>query len=301
MQTNAPFLSSQARMGLVFGVGVLRTALDPSSLGGSGLLSLLAGCLLVLGYLHWCDRSGPGGVSPERLSQTGPTPLDRQAVPTLLTIAIGLIMFLGPFFGMIVGFFYFKAAFDPKRRKDGQAIVLKDLLPLLFAAGNDRTQATKILAAFEARVGNAATAATPSEPAPQAKAAPKPKAKAAPSATERLVPPATWGTVEPKAHTRTDWFNEPPAEPAMTRTEPTPGLAAGEVAPFHVASASALGDWSLGTSSTIVTSSVQAVSYDQSPYTPLSAHDDHRSDRAPSGFDEALALLQARPEDKRRD
>lgn len=300
MQTNAPFLSSQARMGLVLGVGGLRTALDPSSLGGSGLLSLLAGCGLVLGYMHWCDRSVPGGLSPERLSQTGPMPLDRQAVPTLLTIAIGLIMFLGPFFGLIAGFFFFKAAFDPKRRKDGQAPVLKDLLPLLFAAGNDRTQAAKILAAFEARVGNAATAAAPSEPA---KAAPKtaPKPKAAPSATERLVPPAPWGTMEPQAHPRAGWFNEPAAEPAMTHTSPTGGLAAGEVAPFHVASASALGDWSLSTSSTIATSSVQAVSYDQSPYTPLSDHDDHRADRAPSGFDEALALLQARPEDKRRD
>jgi hypothetical protein len=282
---------------------VLRTALNPDTLRGSGLLSLLAGCLLVLGYLHWCDRSGQGGLSPERASQPGPTPLDQQAVPTLLTIAIGFLMFLGPFFGLVVGFFYFKAALDPKRRKDGQAIVLKDLLPLLFRAGNDREQAAKLLAAFEARAGNAASAAAPSAPTPATTPAPKPKSKpkAAPSATERLVPPATWGTVEPTAPTRTDWFSEPAAEPAVTRTEPSVGLAAGEVAPFHVASASALGDWSLGTSSTITTSSVQTVSYDQSPYSPLASHDDPGADRAPSGFDEALALLQARPEDKRRD
>jgi hypothetical protein len=249
----------------------------------------------VLGYLSWLDSQGKGGLSPERLSQTGPTPLDQQAVPTVLTIAIGFLMVLGPFFGLVVGAFYFKAALDPKHRKDGQKIVLRDLLPLLLRPGHDREQAGEILAALEAKVANQTRAAAPSEPAP------KPKAKATRPATERLVPPSTWGTLEPTADTRADWFNEPVAERTIAQTEPTPALADGEVAPFHVAPASALGDWSLGTPSTITTSSVQTVSYDQTPYTPVSYTDPFRSDSAPSGFDEALAMLQAKPADRRRD
>jgi hypothetical protein len=299
MQPNSPSASFSGRLGVVFGAAVLRGALNLGSMSDDGLIASLGGCLLVLGTLAWLDSQGKGGMSPERLDQTGPTPLDQRAVPTLLTIVIGFLMFLGPFFGLVVGIFYFNAALNPKYRKDGQKIVLSELVPMLFKAGTDRERASQILASLLVKTDAQTRAAAASTPAPAP--APKPKAKATPSAAERVVPPATWGTLEPTADTRADWFNEPVAERAIAHTDPTRPLAADEVAPFHVAPASALGDWSLGTSSAITTSSVQTVSYDQPPDTTVSSTDHFGSERAPSGFDEALAMLQAKPADKRRD
>jgi hypothetical protein len=293
MQPNSPVASFPACLGVVLGAAVLRGTLHLGELDGSGLLASFTGCVLVLGLLGWLNGQGRGGASPEHLNQTGPTPIDAQTVPTLLTIVIGFLSILGPFFGLIALGFYVMTALDPKRRKDGRKIVLSELLPLLFRSGHDREQAAEILAAFQARTVTEAAAPAPSAPAP--KPAPKPKAAPKRPATEPLVPPATWGTLEPTAETRADWFNQPVAERAIAQAEPT--LPAGEVAPFHVAPASALGDWSLGTSSAITTSSVQTVSYDPPADTALG----DESARAPSGFDEALAMLQAKPADKRRD
>lgn len=294
MQPNSPSASFSGRLGLVFGAAVLRGILHLGDFDGGSLIASLGGCLLVLGTLAWLEGQGRGGPSPERLNQTGPTPIDPQTVPTVLTIVIGFLIVLGPFFGLIALGLYLMNALDPKRRKDGQKIGLSELLPLLFRSGEAREQAAHILAAFQTETGTQAAATAPREPAP--KPAPKPKRPA----TERLAPPSTWGTLEPAAETRADWFNAPVAERAIARTEPTPELAAGEVAPFHVAPASALGDWSLGTSSAITTSSVQTVSYDP-PTDTAASTDAFGSERAPSGFDEALAMLQAKPADRRRD
>jgi hypothetical protein len=292
----SPPASFLARLGVVLGATVLQGALNMGLRGEGGVSASFSGCVLALLTLAWLNGQGRNGASPERPEQTGPTPIDRQTVPTVLTIAVGFLSVLGPFFGLVALGFYFMTALDPKRRKEGRQISLSELLPLLLGAGDDREKAAKLRAAFQESVVTQAAAAVPSEPAPK----PKPKAPAARPATERLVPPSTWGTLAPSADTRADWFNEPVAERAIAQADPAPGLAPGEVAPFHVAPASALGDWSLGTSSSITTSSVQTVSYDHHA-DPLAPTDTFASGPAPSGFDEALAMLQAKPGESRRD
>jgi hypothetical protein len=291
----SPSASFPAQLGVVLGAAVLQGVLNMGLRGEGGAIASFSGCVLVLVTLACLNGQGRDGASPQRLEQTGPTPIDAQTVPTLLTVTIGFLIVLGPFFGLIALAFYFNAALNPKNRKDGQKIGLNELLPLIFRSGDAREQAANILAAFQTETGTQAAAAAPREPALKPTPTPKPKPAPKRPATERLVPPATWGTLEPFAETRTDWFNEPVAERAIAQAPPTPELAAGEVAPFHVAPASALGDWSLGTPSAIVTtSSVQTVSYDP-PTDPRDA------ERAPSGFDEALAMLQAKPAERRRD